>query len=311
MSDLSPIWLAVLRFLHDKGADLIVTFIGTLLGLLTALWLYKRQLADAQSKERTEELRRHLDHMRWFNGILGQVIDYADKQAEQLVLFTERIKERPGEHHQLAFIISRSTERLVRANNESTFHAYTTVFASNSDSRKKYLRLLAVTDYVTVEIARVRELFDHYTKSTYDRQLRLKALLEASSSKLSALLASMSEDGPNKALIGSSLHTDLARIMTHYNSLIGHSSSQRQLIKVFVQPLKAAVLTYEHQLEFGDLRTQLKDSTIIFTDIERDSLSFLGSFSPSKLTEPADRLREVNASIEKGIRHFEATYALN
>jgi hypothetical protein len=207
----------------------------------------------------------------------------------------------------LAFVVSRSTERLVRANNESTFHAYSTVFASSPESQKDYLRLLAVTDYITVGMARIKEVFEHYTKGTYERQLKLKALIESCSNTLSAMLASMHNGGPNKAFHGSALHTDLGRLMNHYNDLIDRKCPQREFIEGFVQPLKAVMLVHEHQLSFGDLRTQLKDATIIFSDIEGDSLGFLAVFSPSELRGPAERLNVVHTSIEEGIRHFNAS----
>jgi hypothetical protein len=305
MSILYDIWCTTLSFFHDKWQDLLVTFIGTLLGFWAAIWLYRKQITDARNKERKEGLQRHLDHMHWFSGILKQVIRYSNKQAEQLELFVDRIRKEPSEHHQLAFVVSRSTERLVRANNESTFHAYSTVFASSPESKDDYLRLLAATDYITVGMARIKEVYEQYIKATYKRQLKLKALLEVSSNTLSAVLASMHNGGPNQSFLGSALHTNLGQLMNHYNDLIDYSRPAREFIEGYVQPLKTVVLAHEHQLDFGDLRTQLKDSTVIFTDIERDSIGFLGPFLPSNLREPAERLNVIHASIEEGIRHFE------
>lgn len=309
MDSLRFIWSVVLCFLHDKGPDLIVTFVGTLLGLWSGLWLYRKQIADARNKEAKEGLERHLNHMRWFSGILKQVIHYSNTQAEQLEIFVARIKQEPSEHHQLAFVVSRSTERLVRANNESTFHAYITVFKGSPALDEEYLRLLAVTDYITVGMARVKEVFEHYTKGTYERQLKLKALLEASSNTLSTVLSSMHNGGTNAALLGSALHTDLGKLMNHYNELIDRGRPLREFVEGFAHPLKPLILAHEHQLSFGLLLFQLKDLTVIFTDIERDSISFLKVFSPNNLRDPAERLSAIHASMEEGIRRFEASLA--
>lgn len=299
--------IKLLEFAADKGADLVVGILGTLLGFVTAILLYLREVNDNKKEEELAAKQRHLDHMRWFSGILGQVIRYANMQADQLQLFVDRIKGEPAEHHHLAFIVSRSTERLVQANNESTFHAYSTVFGSNAEVQKEYLRLLGVTDYITVGTARVKEVFGHYTKGTYKRQLKLKKLIENSSNSLNNVISSLHDGGPNAHLLGSATHAELGALMNRYNWLIDHGRPTRQIIEEFIQPLKKVILAHQKVLDFGGMWVQLKNATVTFTDIERDSLGFLAVFSPSGLRDPAERLGKIHDAMQESIKKFEAT----
>lgn len=300
-------WDWVVKFGTDKWEDLIVTTIGTLLGFGTAILLYLREVADTKKSEHIAQLQRHVEHVRWFSGILEQVVRYANQQAEQLDLFVKRIKQEPSEIHKLAMVVSRSTDRMMSANNEATYHAYNTVFAYQPNLKNEYLNFIAVTDFAAVVTAKVKKDYANYLKGNYRRQLELKKTLEDGANMLSSMKLSMDKGGANGHLCGSELHISLNALLVDYSiRLIPLGCPMREIVETFIQPLKVLLLAHRHQPGTNELLAQLKNATILFTDIKNDSLSFLTSFAPDELRKPARRLHEIREAMEKGIKQFEA-----
>jgi len=316
---------AIANFFPEKLGDLVVAFfgasVGVFFGITYALHIYQKQVNDSKeaeervnhqtklAKKRTLQQRR-IDHIRWLSGILKQVINYANNQADEMNLLAEEMQKEPSEVHQLGIIANSSIERLTRADNEATFHAYNTISPEDPERDKHYGELLGITDFLAAQISQVLKGFQGYLKNMYERQLRIKAMLEQAANDLATLKSSMDFGGQQAHATGSPFHNDVNRLLLDYTSLIVRSRPMREIVTDFVNPLLKVLVAKPHFPGSNELTMKLKDINIAFTDLKRESEHSIESFKPEKLKEPASRLSVVRDGLENGIKSSEASLDL-
>jgi hypothetical protein len=294
----------------DKFEDLLVAFFGAafggFLGIGAALYVYQRQTEDTIAAEQQAIQQRRIDHIRWLSGILLQVINYATNQATEMeALVAEMVKE-PSEVHQLGIIANSSIERLTRADNEATFHAYNTIFADDPDRDKHYGELLGITDFLAASVAQVHKSFQGYLKNLYERQLRIKSMLEQAANDLATLKLSMDFGGPNVHEFNTPFYKKTNQGLLVYTSLVVRLRPMKELVADFVNPMLQVLVDNPHFPGANDLTMKLKDINVAFTDLKRESEHSQQAFNPNKLREPAGRVETVRSRLENGIRSAES-----
>lgn len=288
-------WDWVEKLWCDKWEDLIVTTVGTVLGFGTAILLYLQQIADTKRKEQTEELRRHIEHVRWLLGVFKQLIDYAKQQSEELDSFLQKLHKEPSEIHQLPSIASYAIQRLMSPDNAPTFHSYNTLFANDLDKENNYRDLIRASDAVVASISLIIDKFQEYRKSLYSRKLALKAMIEENADDLSSLYLSMKPGGTQPSWFDSWTYKSLNIYLIFYNKhLIKFSRPQKDFISDFVTPLKRVLVVHPHIQGADTLLSKLKKSNVSFTDLVFESYNF-----QTGLKRDATKQRQAIRQLEK------------
>jgi hypothetical protein len=217
------------------------------------------------------------------------------------------MQQEPSEVHQLGIIANSSIERLTRADNEATFHAYNSVFPVDPEKEKHYGELLGTTDFLATQMAAVLKSFQGYLKNLYERQLKIKGMIEQSANDLATLKLSMDGTGLNAGLHGTPFYIQVNQALLDYTSLIVKLSPMKVIVANFVNPLLQLLVANRQVPGSNDLTTKLKNINVAFTDLQRESQHSQQAFDPEKLRKPARKLETVRERLENGIRSSEAS----
>lgn len=260
----------------------------------------KRQVARTKEADLLAIRQRRIDHIKWLTGILQQVIDYATDQGAELDKLTAAIDADPSELHPLGIIASSSIQRLTRADNEATFHAYNTVFIDLPDKEKQYKDLLKYTDFLTAQIEDLLARYRRYQQSLYDRQLRLKFILEQSVNELSTLKNTMDFGGAQANYAGSSFYNDVNNMLLLNRTLMARAAKFKQIQVELIRPL-ILILLSERQFPGADaISKKLKDFNTGFTDLQHDSGNFKNGLNTKLLRAANDKLEGIRKRLEEG-----------
>lgn len=310
-----------------KIGDLEVAFFGAslggFLGIGAALLVYQRQAVDARRKEQqdsekaraTEQRaieqarqaeiqavqRRRLEHIRWFSGLLEQVVKTANRQAENLDTFAKALEADPTVVHSLQLVASSANDRLARADNEATFHAFDMVFAADPNKNQAYRELLGQTDFIAISFRDIETRFERYRTDLRGRQQAIKYALEQSANLLANLEVSMRPGGPLGAYFRTGFHRDLKEIQQQYNELIATHQFVQVVFDKYVDPLKHLLLAEPHLPGVSELQVLLKNVSVAFTDYQNTSKGYQRSFTAEALRTPTLKLDALRQAIDQNL----------
>lgn len=311
----------------DKIGDLEVAFFGAslggFLGIGAALLVYQRQATDTRNKElqatRDAQIaeqraivqaqqaeaqaiqRRRLEHISWFSGLLEQVVKAATRQANNLDEFEKAIGADPTVMHSLRLVASSANDRLARADNEATFHAFDMVFAADHNKNQAYRELLGETDFIAISFRDIETRFERYRSELSERQQGIKYALEQSANLLAILEVSMRPGGAQQAYAQSGFRRELRDIQQLYNELITTHQFVQVVFDKYVDPLKHLLLAEPHIPSVGELQVLLKNVSVAFTDYQNASRGYVRSFSAETLRTHTARLDAIQQAIDENL----------
>jgi hypothetical protein len=293
---------------QEKSQDLQVNFIGALVGaffgFIGAYLLYRLEIRNTARQEADAIKERHKEHIRYFSGILDDVVRYGNLQSSQVGDFVDRIKAQPAIIHRLGIVASDSIGRLNRADNESTFRAYNAVFAAEADREAQYKKLLSATDFLTYQLGEIKQQFHHYRDALYRHQRRFKELAGKSANEASWLLREAQRDPtllvrPNGAT--PIALKELSDLLHTYNQLSDTGKPLPDYVPAFVNPLKQWLSRNDAWLpERGvNLRLCLRDTSEVFTDLVNESHNFLKGFGLDNLAGALQKVSELSEKLKQ------------
>jgi hypothetical protein len=304
-----PLTVTSASFFTKNMDDIVINIIGAtvgaFLGLLAAYLIYLVQTRATARIDASAALERKKEHLRYLAGILEDVVTYGKNQVKEIEDFTAKMKLEPTVIHQLAFIASESISRLSQADNESTFHAYNTIFATEAEREKDYKRMLSQTDVLTALLSSVKQSFKHYMDALYKHQLRFKSLVDTSSNEADLLWHEIKADVPRTLRFAQqepAAIKELNRLVRTYDTL----SKQGKLLEAYhneyVVPLKEWLHTYRQLLPQRGINLQvlLRDTSVVYTDLKNESDNFLQAFDTKKLNEPLQKVASLYEKLSRG-----------
>jgi hypothetical protein len=288
----------VLEFATDKAADLVVGIIGTVIGFLLGFVLYFRELTDAKLKEELDTQQRHIDQIRWLAGVLRQLVAYATQQVEEVEVFAQKIKEDPSTIHQLPTIASYAVQRLMSPDNAPTFHAYNTVFSSDSDKETTYRDLIKKSDFVAAHTTFTLDKFQNYIASLYRKQLVIKELVQEATDDLSTIGFLMKPKGELSKYYKTELYDTLGNALIEYNISPGYKNqSLRELTDNFTKPLQQLLGQQQH-IRLLELTLKFKRVNVVFSDLVSDAESFRKGFDQTQQKDAIKQLELIRQNLE-------------
>jgi hypothetical protein len=304
-----PLTVTSVGFFIDNMDDIIVNIIGAtvgaFLGLLAAYLIYLIQTRATARIDAFAALERKKEHLRYLAGILEDVVTYGENQVKEIEDFTAKMKLDPTDIHQLAFIASESISRLSQADNESTFHAYNTIFATEAEHEKDYKRMLSQTDVLTARLSSVKQSFKHYMDALYKHRLRFKSLVDTSSNEADLLWQEIKADVPRALRFAQqdpTAITELNRLVSTFDTLSKQGKPLEAYYNEYIIPLKEWLHTYRQLLPQRGINLQvlLRDASVVHTDLKNESDNFLQAFDTEKLNEPLKKVKTLYEKLSRG-----------
>lgn len=299
------------KFINQHLGEIAVNAIGAYLGFVGAAIIYVIQVVNDRAKGQRDTLEKHKEHLRYFAGVLKEVVEYANNQASTLDDIVVAIQAQPSVIHQLPLVTSGSIDRLNRADNEAAFHAYNTLFASNAQREKDYQYILSQADYLAAQLSRVKQSFINYRDNLYKRQLKLKELIQTIADETAFLLKESKESVPTYTFnrYAPKAIGDLNNILLDYVSLNSRLVLFEEYFENFIRPLKLWLHANEdyiplqhnmHQRSENLVRLT-KGASVALTDLNANSLQFVSAFEASLLREPSKRLENLLKTLNEVI----------
>jgi hypothetical protein len=296
-------------FIIKHIAEIVVNAIGAYLGFIGAAIIYMIQVDTDRAKTQRETIEKHKEHLRYFAGVLAEVVEYAKNQAGALDAIGVAIQKEPSVIHQLGFVASGAIDRLNRADNEAAFHAYGTLFASNAQREKDYQYILSQADFLSAQLIRIKQSFVDYRDSLYKRQLKLKELIQTIADETAFLLKESKEIAPTAAFgkYAPNALDELNSILLEYVDLNSRIVPFEEYFDKFVRPLKLWLINNENYIPLKhsmyqrsqNLLRLTKGASVTFTDLTSNSLQFVHSFDASLLREPSKRIENLLKSLNE------------
>ena len=308
-SSLFILFIGFYDFIIINGKDIGVNAIGAYLGFLGAAAIYIIQLGNETSKSKRETIEKHKEHLRYFAGVMGEVIKHAKAQAKALDEIKEAIEKEPSTIHQLGFVASDSIGRLNRADSEATFHAYNILLVADSMHESNYRTILSHTDSLTAQLGNLKQTFGHYRDNMYSRQLKLKDLLQNIADETSFLLRDIRQPGPYAAFAkyAPNAVAELNSLLLDYVELNASIVPFEMYFDKFIQPLKHWLSTYDSVLPLSgsaperalNLVRMNKGASVTFSDLKSNATDFIKAFDSQKLIVPASKLEKFHEGLTK------------
>ncbi|MDU0372239.1 hypothetical protein ACFST9_13690 [Hymenobacter monticola] len=309
-------WNDTISFFTENATDIKVNVLGAalgaFLGLVAAYYVYKLQVWASNRSEKEAARRKHQEHLSYFAGVLQDVLTYATAQADALDKFVSEIAAAPTTIQRLGLVVSGSVGRLNRADSEATFHAYNALFADNAEHEKNYKRMLSLTDSLTARVGAVRDSFERYRDSAYQRHLRFKEQVQKSSNDVAALLdeydASRTERiikraDPTAQIIAEAELGKLNDLLLDYGKLNARVVPLELYMEQYVRPLKEWLSENNRFLtpKGKNLRELLKDASVVFTDLKKDALDFQAAFASGDIRKTIKALSESRDALSSSV----------
>jgi hypothetical protein len=294
------IYLPLKGFINSHLPEIGVNAIGAYVGFLGAIVIYLFQVRDTIETAKRDTHNRHKEHLRYFAGVLDDVVIYAKKQSESLDEVCESIRLQPSIVHQLAFVASDSVGRLNRADNEAVYHVYNELFVADNMREQNYRAIWAQTDLLVANLGDVKQKFNRYVEAVYNRQLKLKELIQHIADETAFLLKDVRQNGPAAAFskYAPNSLSELNDILVRYVELNAHVVPFETYFKDFIDPLKIWLHDNDNFLPINgavkDRATNLvrltKGASFNLTDLRSNSIDFLQAFDSQRIIIPSSNL---------------------
>ena len=292
-------------FFKANIKDFTVNTVGAFLGFLGAYIVYRLQVIDNAEKEDLALLQRYREHLGYLTGIMADVLIYARNQSEALDELVVAIEKSPSEIQQLKFVASDSIGRLNRADNESAFHAYRKIFAEDPQRENTYRDLFTQMDMLTASLGVVKETFGHYRDGAYQRQLRLKELVQRIANETAMLLREIrmrpqAADFDSLALLENNKLNDILLVYVGLNARLVPFEIY---FENFIEPLKYWLNDNNALLPQRGLELVMlaKDASVILTDLKYNTTVFIPAFDSQKIRVPLANLTALLERINSNI----------
>ncbi|MBK7883606.1 MAG: hypothetical protein IPJ81_07205 [Chitinophagaceae bacterium] len=129
--------------------DLLTGTIGAFLGFLGAYFIFIRGIKNDRKKERQRFKDEQLDKLKYFSILTENIIKISKKQSENYILYVNKIKLKPFEHHLLGNITNNDIKRATnKLNLEEYYLAYISRFGNDKNTIKEYKDIISSFDYI-------------------------------------------------------------------------------------------------------------------------------------------------------------------
>ena len=128
--------------------DFLITLIGSFIGILGALLIYRMKIRRDERNKDKEKENDFINRLKYFNLLIESITKHAEKQIENYLALTKKIKNEPYNYHLVDLNISNDITRISQMDSEEIFHAYLHLFGKDDETIKKYKKIYSSIDFI-------------------------------------------------------------------------------------------------------------------------------------------------------------------
>ena len=269
--------------------NFLLTFLSAFLGLLSALYLSKR-----------DERKLKKNRILYLNTLLENLIRSSTAQIEKLEEFIHRVNDRPQDHHKISWFASHDIKRYLKFDSQELFDAYIQQEKFDKQKIKSFNEINAYIDLIDQLIDQVKEISHTYTQSTFKRQLEIKSKIERVSDEIAVVAERIKidnlEDYRDK-----DVYYHLNESLNTFHRLIRETASIDRFLFEFIDPLRKAIMTsnFHHHYNLDPTLLESKSAFILYNDLKVDSDQAGIEIAEivTKLRETIDKLRKTYKTV--------------
>lgn len=142
--------------------SLFVTFLGTGLGFMGALYLSKRVERIQKKRDATQTIKLYWSRLKYFFQLVDNSIEILLKNIERYESLITEITKAPTDLHMLSIFADNNLQRLQRMDTNEIFDAYHILIPENEESIKDYKNIYGNIDFIHLNMDQMIDSYKIY-----------------------------------------------------------------------------------------------------------------------------------------------------
>lgn len=276
--------------------DFFINVFGALIGTLTALWVFTKQVRHERKKDKEKEDKLIGQKLHYFSSMVDSIYDLTNKQSDHLKLFYEKQRTDVLNIPLLTTLPANDLKRFSELqNHEEYYHAYLSKFGYTSELVKEYRKYFALIDYLNAQTIQMQDMLQKSMEFDFERKTKYKEIVEKAMDDTADLF--------NKAKQSNQID-DFANFLNEsllqfYSGDINYSDLNEFQSK-FIDPVKIGIIEKFRNIDVAmQLAGELKKATFLFSEIKFSNASIGDDFEAifKNYKGASDKLQELSIKL--------------
>jgi len=160
-------------------ANLLTSLLGALIGSETAFTVFYLQYRSERSRNLKIKNENFTNTLKYYVSLIKNIIEFADKQANNYLVHSKNLKEKPLDLNILKMKVAGDLNRIVnKSNHEGTFYAFISKVGNSDENIKNFKDTFSMLDYLYEAYNLAFKAQENYLKEQEKNLRRYKDLTE-------------------------------------------------------------------------------------------------------------------------------------
>lgn len=257
-------------------SDIIITIIGSVIGILGSLYIFRIQIRHDKNQEGESATKEDLQNCRYFSNSISQIIKISEEQAIGIKELVEKIRANPQNQNATMKINAKfEISRFVNNNEMHKFyHSYLSLTKNEKDSIVEFSNIKKSIDSLYILFIQLLEGFEKSRDFDYERRKEHSKIYEHIKTSL-VKICDKSQSNATIKRFADELFIPL--LIKHEKEFIKfeNRSNISFIQNEFIEPLKNYVIQnklYDIDFSFFDFADLLRQITLMHSDINEQNL---------------------------------------
>lgn len=251
--------------------DLLINFIGSLLGFIGAYAIYYLQNEKEKKKELERQKKIEIEHFQYVDFLIRRIIKHSNNQAQKIKDFGERLMADSLNPNPLAIIANYDLERISNIDNEKTHITFKSLFSNSvKNFNEEYIKIFNGIDLLKAIDKRTYQLYEKFLDNFRIKQESFKTQVEQFSDEAAIMLRLYRKKNPYYAY--DPIENELNNLLIVYNKLTqDNATTLTDYCEKFIKPWRDIIFFKIGGFDYDDIIFKSKQILILHNDLLSDN----------------------------------------
>ncbi len=295
------------RLIISFAPDLFITVIGSFLGFLGALLIYRFQIKNSEKNKDKERLTDIIYRFKYFNLAISNVTKSCKTQIKNYEELADNIKKKPHEIHLVKLIAFNDFQRISQMDSQEIFKAFIHLFGENDSSVRQYHSIYKSLDFIELSLNQQISSLEKNHQYLHNDQTRVKDMINGLSDDIASALFQLAKENDKRDYSNDPFVQMLEEKLNKFKELAIKKASLYEFETDFSKPLREVLIKcFREHIPTDFLVDKSRKAAVLLEHIKFNSLEFAKQIEKiyGDQIKAVQELEEVNNEIDRRIRSY-------